>query len=123
MKNFLLAFLISLTSFALAHAQSYRSEAPDGSRLMAFNNSLTAPQEENVVIYPNPVKTDLNISFPLRGEHTVRIYNIIGEKITEQTVYDDDHIKFNLSDLQNGMYFISYELHGRVVTKTFSKSN
>ena len=123
MKNFLLAILISLTSFVLARAQSFRAERADGSQLLAFNAGYQVQQDDNVVIYPNPVKTELNISFPLKGEHTVKIYNIIGEKITEQTVYDDDHIRFNLSDFQTGVYFISYEQHGKIVTKTFSKAN
>src|SRR5437870_13559388 len=117
MKNSLLYLLIFVSTFGLAQAAFGQRMSADG-QLLAFNSDYPGQQDDNVTIYPNPVKAELNISFPLKGEHTVRIYNIIGEKITEQTVYNDDHIRFNLSDIQNGMYFISYELNGRIVTKT-----
>ena len=74
-----------------------------------------------VVFYPNPVKDVLNVRFPQKGHHTVRVFNIIGEKISEKTVYDTEIVTLNLSEVQRGMYFVSFEMNGKIVTKTFSK--
>src|SRR5947207_1772834 len=114
MKKLLLFFLIVFSTCALAYSQ----RGPEGSDLLAYSPSgseaFAAGQDDNVMIYPNPVKSDLNILFPQKGDHTVKIYNIIGEKIAESTVYNEDHVRINLAQFQNGMYFISYEFAGKV---------
>ena len=95
------------------------NHVPSGPSDNFFNDGQDDP---TVIFYPNPVKSYLNVKFPDKGNYTVRIYNIVGEKITEKSVYEDDIVKLNLSELQNGMYFLSYELKGKVYTKTFSKT-
>jgi hypothetical protein len=84
-------------------------DGPDGTVTLTF--------------YPNPVKDVLNVRFKEKGNYTIRIYNIVGEKIREKSVLENDIVRFDdLSSLPNGMYFLSYEPeYGRVVTKTFSK--
>jgi hypothetical protein len=92
--------------------------------MIEYNSLLgNNPDEPNVIFYPNPVKTVLNVKFPQKGTYTVKIFNIVGEKISERTIVEDDLIRFNMSDFNNGMYFITYELNGHIYTKTFSKSN
>lgn len=84
-------------------------DGPDGTVTLTF--------------YPNPVKDVLNVRFKEKGNYTIRIYNIVGEKIREKSVLENDIVRFDdLSSLPNGMYFLSYEPeYGRVITKTFSK--
>ena len=51
------------------------------------------------------------------------IYNIIGDKVMEKTVSEESDVRLDLSGMQNGMFFLSYEYDGKIVTKRFSKSN
>lgn len=97
------------TETEMSSLESELFEGPDGTVSLSF--------------YPNPVKDVLNVRFKEKGNYTIRIYNIVGEKIREKTVLDDFIVRFDdLSSLPNGMYFLSYEPEsGRVITKTFSK--
>ncbi|RYD72221.1 MAG: T9SS type A sorting domain-containing protein [Sphingobacteriales bacterium] len=127
MKKLLLTFIIFSTLSGLAYSQgipgdllamntvSQPSHSDDG----IFDNGQP---ENGVVFYPNPVKDFMSVRFPDKGNYTVRIFNIIGEKITEKTAYDVEIVEIKLTDLQKGMYFVSYEFGGKVVTKRFSKS-
>ena len=83
-------------------------------------------QDENPVItfYPNPVRDELNIKFRERGTYVVRIFNVVGSKVAEKRVEDDNFLKMDVSELHKGMYFLSFEPgNGKVITKTFTKEN
>ena len=120
-----IAILASSICFSVAKAEGY--EGNDGnSALVSGSTSLDVPQGiddeiNNVVFYPNPVKDFLTIKYPKKGNFTVTIYNIIGDKVMTKSVMDDNEIHLDVSDLQNGLYFISYEYAGKVLTKRFSK--
>ncbi len=128
MKKLLLTFILFTGLSALAFSQSNAGE------LLAMNNSGGRTEfteetafgggqpEVGVVFYPNPVKDFMTVRFPQRGNHSVRIYNIIGESITQKSAFDVDILEINLSDLPKGMYFVSYELGGKIITKRFSKT-
>jgi hypothetical protein len=135
MKKTLLTLSLITGISGLAYSQSMPQVSPDG--LLAINATNTvkgiagdAPavisdygQDDGaVVFYPNPVKDNLHVRFPQRGTYTVRIYNIVGEVVAEKTVIDDDLITFDVASFQNGMFFLSYEVGNKVVTKTFSKN-
>jgi hypothetical protein len=77
----------------------------------------------SVIFFPNPVKDILTVRFPKKGSYTVLIYNIIGDKVMDKSVVDEAELKLDLAEMQNGMFFLSYEFDGKVVTKRFTKSN
>lgn len=115
MKRQLLTLFFCLTLTIGVFAQSGEPQ------LLAM--AATDGQDDGTVIfYPNPVKRMLNVRFPQRGSHTVRIYNIVGDKIAEKTVVNDYIVELDLVDLPRGMFFMSYEHGGKIVTKTFSKN-
>jgi hypothetical protein len=118
MKKYLLTlfFCFSLTACVFAQSNEHQLLAYAGTSLDG------QPGDAKVIFYPNPVKRILNVQFPDKGMHTVRIYNIVGDKITEKTVLDDYRVELDLVDLPRGMFFMSYEQGGKVVTKTFSKN-
>tara|TARA_R110002049_G_scaffold679_1_gene3967 strand:- start:194 stop:1810 length:1617 start_codon:yes stop_codon:yes gene_type:complete len=60
--------------------------------------------EEQFAIYPNPVVSDLNISFPEGITNAkIEIYNVLGSKVYEALVSASNN-KLNLSHLVSGMY-------------------
>ena len=83
-------------------------------------------QDENPLItfYPNPVRETLNIKFRETGNYVIRIFNVVGTKVAEKRVEDDNYLKMDVSNLAKGMYFLSFEPgNGKVITKTFTKEN
>ena len=120
----------SLLVFAFVGFLMCGNAARAQSELLAYNtaavsSAYTFPGQDegaSIVFYPNPVRDYLNVRFPQRGNYTVRVYNIVGEKIAEKSVMEDNIVRMNLSELTAGMYFVSYEYGGKVLTKTFSKA-
>jgi hypothetical protein len=122
MRKALLAMLFSVAVSTAAFAQAGEQLAfADGSTLMNDNDGGN-PEDPGVIFYPNPVRTTLNVKFSQRGNYIVKVYNIVGEQIVEKTIVDGDIISMNMSDFNNGMYFLAYEVDGRVYTRTFSKA-
>lgn len=78
----------------------------------ALNALLTIGIEEqmldtNFALYPNPVSTEINISFPKSAENAVfAIYNILGERILEKNITTLNN-RVDVSGLSSGMYIAS----------------
>ena len=69
--------------------------------LLAIEDQILA---EQFAIYPNPVKTDMNISFPQGVERAkLIIYNVLGSKVYDTDV-EATNSKVDLSHLVSGMY-------------------
>jgi hypothetical protein len=59
-------------------------------------------QKDEILIYPNPA-TDF-VQIQANGSFTVKITDVLGNKIREQG--GQDHTSMNISDLSSGHYFI-----------------
>ena len=115
--------LAASLSYSVAHAKGSEGSvvaAVSGSSLSDLPQGVD-DEINNVVFYPNPVKDFMTIRFPKKGNFTITIYNIIGDKVMTKSVMDENEVHLDVSDLQNGLYFISYEYAGKVLTKRFSK--
>jgi len=58
------------------------------------------------VLYPNPATTFINISGLTKEEKYV-IYNVLGEKVIDGTISDND--KIDIQNMTNGLYFLKIE--------------
>jgi len=76
----------------------------------------------SIAAYPNPVKENLNISFPVKDKVTLEIYNVVGAKVKSIST-DQSSNSINVQDLDNGMYFIRIKDKNNTYTKTFTKVN
>ncbi len=64
-------------------------------------------QETEFALYPNPVTTQLNISFPKSAENAeLVLYNVLGKKIL-QTNITASRNSIDVSELSSGMYIAS----------------
>ncbi|WP_271425030.1 S8 family peptidase [Aequorivita sinensis] len=64
-------------------------------------------QENQFALYPNPVTTEVNISFPKTAENAVFVlYNVLGEKILQTNIAASNN-RIDLSNLTSGMYIAS----------------
>jgi len=135
MKRFLLIFSALAVFSTYSRAQTFVSSTTSPVSISNVDESTYAPaameigdgdQDENPIMtfYPNPVRENLNIKFRERGNYVIRIYNVVGAKVKEKRVEDDNFLKLDVADLQKGMYFLSFEPgNGKVITKTFTKEN
>jgi subtilisin family serine protease len=78
----------------------------------ALNALLTIGIEEqlletNFALYPNPVTTEINISFPKNAENAeFSLYNILGKQILKTQISPLKN-RIEVSDLASGMYIAS----------------
>ena len=78
----------------------------------ALNSLLTVGIEEqmlenNFALYPNPVTTQINISFPKSAENAeFALYNVLGEKILQSRISTMKN-SIDVSGLSSGMYIAS----------------
>ena len=130
MKRILLFIPLFFTLLSYSYGSGFGSRIDATPGIVAISEGTGSGTDEfqgtdddqpKVVFYPNPTRDYLNVKFSEKGEHLIRVYNIVGEQIMKKSVYDGDLITLDVSALQKGMYFLSYELNGKVVTKTFSK--
>ncbi len=71
--------------------------------------------------YPNPVNDILYFKYPVNGSLNIDIYNILGTKV-KSFIHDGKTTQVNVSDLNNGVYFVRFKDGANVYSKTFSKS-
>jgi hypothetical protein len=82
--------------------------------ITSLNNDLN---ENNVLIYPNPASTEINISTPLNSNYNIEIINAIGA-----TVYKSvNQSKIDVSALSSGIYFIRISKGEKMLQSKFIK--
>lgn len=77
-------------------------------KLNAVMCSVTSINETNsnakaISIFPNPANTEINIDLPSNGNAQIEISNVMGQVI----IIDQNKNKIDISNLTNGLYFIS----------------
>lgn len=93
-------------------------------RLLATNSSSTTAMEmpqniQNFVLYPNPAKDNVILSFEMlkKSEVKIGIYSLSGQLVAAQTFGNvgvgANDISLNVSDLSAGMYFVEVETEGQ----------
>lgn len=72
------------------------------------------------IIYPNPSKDVLNISFPYELNAKYIIYDLAGKIIAEDEIKQQHHL-INIQKLNKGMYFLKIKGHFGEIKKSFVK--
>lgn len=83
-----------------------------------FTASLSELNNDDLLIYPNPTTSTLNIELPTQLISPVRIYDVAGRLVLEQ---ENNSISFqiDLMTLEKGTYSIVFEFEGGVINKRF----
>jgi len=82
-------------------------------------NEVAKPK--TISFYPNPVKDQLTLKFPVKEGVTVEIYKVLGMCV-KTFVHSAATTSVNIGDLQNGVYFIRFSEGGKLYTKQFTKA-
>lgn len=74
--------------------------------------------EKDLIIYPNPASTHLNIELPALTSENIEIYDIFGKLVQE---FKTDNITFStdVNLLENGVYTIRFNFSGELINKRF----
>jgi hypothetical protein len=113
-------------SFTAITNGNYKVEITSGSCLetseCVFVNTLSVEDfnAEDFKIYPNPVKTILNIELPVFNKAELSIININGQVILEQSI-EETSTKLKLSGLNNGIYFVTLKVDGKEISQKIIK--
>lgn len=91
---------------------------PDVGRLVTTSTNKINSENENFNIYPNPVSTLLTVKAGknLESNENIVIYNLLGEKVKE-IMFSQEKEEINVSDLENGIYFIQIESANTILRK------
>jgi hypothetical protein len=86
---------------------------------LAINNALLSienPTETKFLVYPNPTKGNITVSFPIGYDSAdVNIYNTLGQLVLHQKV-SNQNATFTLNEVNSGIYLYTIQ------TKTYSQS-
>jgi len=79
-----------------------------------------------ITLYPNPTTGKLTLSFTTQKSTnaTWTLYNELGKKIKidkQKLIAGNNQINLDLKKLKKGVYFVSLEIDGRLVTKQIVK--
>jgi hypothetical protein len=79
---------------------------PNTENITVFNElvAVNSIKEFEGKVYPNPVKTDLNIDFKKEGEFKFKLFNIYGMEVLSGSLNQFDQI--NVSELPKGIYVL-----------------
>lgn len=69
-------------------------------------NLLAISAMENIIISPNPVQTQLNITFDTEAEYHIELLNNLGKMIRSLDTNLEKHIHIPTGNLNSGIYFI-----------------
>lgn len=76
--------------------------------------------EINFVVFPNPADDKLFIKLPgnfLKEKTGLKIYNMLGEPVYRNIIYEGGKININLAGMSEGIYFISLSMNDNITGK------
>ena len=80
-----------------------------------------SPNDVEVLVFPNPVQSQLHIVSPLRyARNDVRVFDLMGRVLIEQKLGSQE-TTIDVSDLDPGIYLLSLTLDRGVVNRIFLK--
>lgn len=132
MKQLFTYLIISFTLILSSHpAVCQRSNNADGINAFASVQDQDFQEQEDGITfhgnYPNPVKNETHFKFELDRQLQVfiTVYDLLGNEVKQVTksVYQPGvhKVKYDASDLDQGVYFYSFKAGGMKVTKRLSK--
>lgn len=90
----------------------------DGATITTSALSIEDITTTDLLIYPNPAKTVVNIS-AFSNIQRVEIYNIVGQLVTSEN-FNAELVNVNINDLSNGLYIAKVITTDGTITKKFN---
>lgn len=83
-----------------------------------MNTAIEPVAEQAVTIFPNPASSSITVQIEnVPANYKITIYNVIGKKVKESVGIERDKTEMNVSDLENGIYFLQVENENAILRK------
>ncbi len=116
--------LTNATTYALglpccgAYSSGERKSAPHTNP--ATNPTHTAVNTvQGIRVFPNPASMTLNFEYPPSDEVTIKLLDIVGRLLDEQTIYNNNAATFNVKGYTPGLYMYQYITNGKTQSGKF----
>ncbi|MNY53085.1 hypothetical protein D3C86_1888120 [compost metagenome] len=87
----------------------------DGHKIQTDILAVTFLKENDVVIYPNPVRDEVSVLNGAKDSYVFTIFNFLGQKVFNETSLGNK--QFNISRLNSGIYIALVSRNGIVIKK------
>ncbi|MDD4361422.1 MAG: T9SS type A sorting domain-containing protein, partial [Bacteroidales bacterium] len=78
--------------------------------------ALEEAQTAEILVYPNPTAGKLFVQLPrVAGESHIKLENLDGKLLMEQTAYDTRSLEIELGHLNKGLYIITVHSDGQLM--------
>lgn len=95
-----------VTIMLMDHNSSYSKNITFGIQRFPTSVSSVSKNADNISIYPNPAKNDINVVFNANSNiKNIAVYNLIGKVVSVYKVYGNS-AKLDLSNVPSGIYFM-----------------
>ncbi len=113
----------SLPTGSIRNYETYSNTVSVTSPRSRANSKNGIDTNSEISIYPNPTSSIINIYYENDFQDTnIRIFDIVGKEIhLNPVIVDSSSISFDVSNLENGVYFISFENKSKIISKKFIK--
>jgi hypothetical protein len=77
---------------------------------------------ENISVYPNPAKEIINVKCGIKNENSIlSIHNVLGNEVRTE-ILKTENLQINISDLEEGIYFVQIKTNEKIITKKLNVS-
>lgn len=97
---------------------------PDFGGSFIFNFTVDFPltyeelyPENDIKVYPNPATNHFIVEYDFIEEAEVSIFNSMGQEVFMDYNIDNGRMKFNIGNTPLGLYFVSVNTGGKIITK------
>jgi hypothetical protein len=105
--------------FPIIYLNLYQADYSDTIH-MPRPNGIVSVTDVVSAVYPNPATSELTIRLKEAGQADVAIYNILGQKVQQTTLYDVQNT-VSVADLSAGLYVLKVTQNGRIHTIKVTK--
>ena len=115
-------FTVGQTQRALAYINTIKDQYhPNVFEPLSIQDVELKPEFS---LYPNPTKGEVNINFGQSNiDGNLLIYNLLGNIVKQIELKSVNEIKFNVNNLQNGVYFVKIASKDAFTSKRLIVSN
>ena len=89
-----------------------------------FTGQEELSPNNNFLIYPSPARETIKIQSTETGEFNYQVFNISGQQVLNgKEEKSSEDLEIDISDLQNGVYILQFEMEKQLIQKKFVKQN
>ena len=86
------------------------------SKTFYFNpNSVESPLAQSLSLFPQPAQNQIFIKWSYEGIGQLKIYNALGQEMTQNTIFPQEQKVIPINDWQSGIYLLVMEVSGEII--------